>query len=153
AAVSSLVNQASNYLMANHNPKRMGSLHPNIAPYGEIFETSDHKLITFAIGSNRHFQKLCQFLEIPKLAENQDYKTVQNRVKNREKLFEELKPLVYHQKAEDILSNMRDLKIPCGEIKDLKAVFSTKRAKNLIKEEIIEGQKTKRVSGIAFERN
>jgi len=37
AAVSSLVNQASNYLMNNHIPERIGSLHPNISPYGELF--------------------------------------------------------------------------------------------------------------------
>src|SRR5690606_15808816 len=41
AALSSLVNQASNYLMAGKVPQRIGSLHPNIAPYGEIFETKD----------------------------------------------------------------------------------------------------------------
>ncbi|MFY7945116.1 MAG: CoA transferase, partial [Crocinitomicaceae bacterium] len=41
AAISSLVNQASNYLMSGHVAQRIGSLHPNIAPYGEIFQTKD----------------------------------------------------------------------------------------------------------------
>ena len=153
AAVSSLVNQASNYLMANHIPERIGSLHPNIAPYGEIFKTADHKLITFAVGTNRHFKKLCKFLEIEGLAENKKFDKVQNRVKNRTELFEILKPLLQEYSADFILSNMEKLKVPCGEIKDLEAVFSTKRAQNLVKEEIIAGQKTKRVSGIAFEIN
>ncbi len=153
AAVSSLVNQASNYLMANHIPKRIGSLHPNIAPYGEIFKTADDKLITFAIGTNRHFKKLCQFLKVEELAENKKYNQVQNRVKNRGELFEILKPLIRKFKAEMILSTMRDLKVPCGEIKDLAAVFSTANAQKLIKEEIIAAQKTKRVSGIAFKIN
>jgi crotonobetainyl-CoA:carnitine CoA-transferase CaiB-like acyl-CoA transferase len=39
AAVCSLANQASNFLMTGHIAKRMGSLHPNIAPYGELFQT------------------------------------------------------------------------------------------------------------------
>lgn len=43
AAVASLVNQASNWLVAKSLPSRKGSLHPNIAPYGESFETRDGK--------------------------------------------------------------------------------------------------------------
>ncbi|MEJ0033000.1 MAG: CoA transferase [Bacteroidota bacterium] len=43
AAVSSLMNQASNWLVGASMPERIGSLHPNIAPYGEWFETKDGK--------------------------------------------------------------------------------------------------------------
>lgn len=150
AAVSSLVNQASNYLMAGHVPQRTGSLHPNIAPYGELFETADNKIITFAIGSNRQFKDLCEFLEVPELGAQEKFENVRHRVKNRTELFELLSPLIRIHKADFILNNMRILKVPCGEVKDLEAVFSTKEAKNLIREEVINGQNTKRVSGIAF---
>lgn len=150
AAVSSLVNQASNYLMAEHVPQRMGSLHPNIAPYGELFETADHKIITFAIGSDRHFKDLCEFLNVPELTEQEKFANVQNRVSNRTELFELLAPLIHKYEADFILKNMRTLKVPCGEVKDLEAVFATERAKNLVREEMINGQNTKRVSGIAF---
>src|SRR5690606_25298039 len=61
-AVASLANQASNYLMADHLPRPIGSLHPNIAPYGEIFETLDKKLVTLAIGSDGQFEKLFSLL-------------------------------------------------------------------------------------------
>ena len=44
-AISSLINQASNWLVVNKLPHRQGSAHPNIAPYGESFETADGKLI------------------------------------------------------------------------------------------------------------
>ena len=47
SAVASLVNQATNWLVAGYLPKASGSLHPNIAPYGEIFKTKDKHLITF----------------------------------------------------------------------------------------------------------
>lgn len=152
-AVSSLVNQASNYLMANYVPERMGSLHPNIAPYGEIFKTADHRLITFAVGSNRQFEDLCAFLNHPDVAEEERFVNVQNRVKNRSDLFEILAPLVKKYKADFILTQMEALKVPCGEIKNLAAVFETSRAQKLIREEIIKGEKTKRVSSIAFELN
>ncbi|MFT4600154.1 MAG: crotonobetainyl-CoA:carnitine CoA-transferase CaiB-like acyl-CoA transferase, partial [Arenicella sp.] len=51
AALASLANQATNYLIAGHVAQPMGSKHPNIAPYGELFKTKDERLITFAIGS------------------------------------------------------------------------------------------------------
>src|SRR5690606_4167760 len=43
SAIASLANQASNWLMAGHIPQRMGSAHPNIAPYGDVFYTNDDK--------------------------------------------------------------------------------------------------------------
>ncbi len=43
AAVASLMNQASNYLMTGNIPKRLGNLHPNIAPYGELFQNQRRK--------------------------------------------------------------------------------------------------------------
>lgn len=152
-AVSSLVNQASNYLMADYVPERIGSLHPNIAPYGELFKTADGRTITFAIGSNRQFEDLCDFLKRKDIYEQEKFENVQNRVKNRKKLYELLYPLVQEYKCDVILQKMEELKVPCGEIKDLKAVFSTERAQSLVREEIIKGEKTKRVSSIAFKMN
>src|SRR5690554_512132 len=150
AAVSSLVNQASNYLMNAHIPQRIGSLHPNIAPYGELFKTSDDKTITFAIGSNRHFSQLCDFLDLPELYENEDFSTVQQRVKNRGKLFEILKEKVVQHSMNDILEFMHLNYVPCGEVKDLNAVVESELAQELVRVEKIDGIETKRVTGIAF---
>ena len=59
SAIASLINQATNWLMNHNIPQRMGSRHPNIAPYGEIFTTSDERSVTLAIGSNRQYRDLC----------------------------------------------------------------------------------------------
>lgn len=152
AAVSSLVNQASNYLMAGHVPQRIGSLHPNIAPYGELFHTADHKTLTFAIGSNRQFEQLCTFLNAQTLVEDERFATVQARVEHRKALFEMLYPMVKAYTGSVLLAAMRKQKVPCGEVKDLKAVFDTDRAKSLVREEATNGQLTKRVTSVAFKR-
>lgn len=152
AAVSSLVNQASNYLMTGKIPERIGSLHPNIAPYGELFSTKDDKTITFAIGSNRHFQVLCEFLELNELLTNEDFSSVQSRVKNRSKLFDVLKSKIKSKNAEDILKHMHQQHVPAGEIKNLKDVFESKEAQDLVREELISGITTKRVTSIAFKK-
>jgi crotonobetainyl-CoA:carnitine CoA-transferase CaiB-like acyl-CoA transferase len=94
AAVSSLVNQASNYLMKRHVPQKMGSLHPNIAPYGEIFVTKDERLVTFAIGSQTHFEQMTKCLGVPQLSEDKRFVSNQLRVMNRIALQDELqKPI------------------------------------------------------------
>lgn len=152
AAVSSLVNQASNFLMTGYIPQRIGSLHPNIAPYGELFETADHKTLTFAIGSNAHFEKLCAFLAMPELVRNPAYQTVQSRVENREGLYEKLKARVQHFKAKELLIEMQRRNIPCGEVKNLQAVFEEPSAQQLIRKESINGMPTKRMASVIFKR-
>lgn len=62
AAVASLANQAGNWLMAGYDHQPSGSLHPNIAPYGEIFMTADNKKMVLAIGNDKQFKKLCELL-------------------------------------------------------------------------------------------
>ena len=150
AAISSLVNQASNFLMSNHVPKRIGSLHPNIAPYGEIFTTKDGALITFAIGSSVHFQKLCSFLKCEELINDDRFNSNQNRVVNREELFTILEAKIKLIECSRILSAMEELNVPAGKIKDLSEVFKTQAAQDLIREEDIDGIQTKRVASVVF---
>lgn len=150
AAISSLVNQASNYLMSGHVPKRMGSRHPNIAPYGELFRTKDDKTITFAIGSDAHFSKLCSTLNQPNLHLDERFSENQKRVQNREELFELLCEQVKQWNAADLLEKLQDLNVPAGAVKNLEEVFSEKQARSLILEETIDGTLTRRIASAIF---
>jgi crotonobetainyl-CoA:carnitine CoA-transferase CaiB-like acyl-CoA transferase len=149
-AVCSLVNQASNYLMGGHVPQRIGSLHPNIAPYGEIFKTADGDLITFAVGSDTHFKKLCSFLEITELAEDARFMNNPSRVVHRTELQRILQEKIDLHSTAEILDKMLQDNVPAGKIKNLQEVFSEKEASSLIREENISGIPTKRVTSIAY---
>ena len=149
SGIASLANQASNYLMLGHIPKRIGSLHPNIAPYGEIIQTKDQKNIVLAIGSDKQFFLFTDLLKIDKkLLVN--FKTNQLRVKNRNRLTQMIQKQTNQILAKELIKDCHELKIPIGEIKDLKEVFKSKIAKNMILEEEKGSEKTKRVSSIAF---
>ena len=150
AAVSSLVNQASAFLMNGIIPTRMGSLHPNIAPYGEIFRTKDKKLVTFAVGSDRQFQTLCKVLGCELISSNLDYETNEDRVKNRIKLMEEIAPYILMYEAKELSDLALEHLIPLGIIKSLDEVFETLEAKALIREETQGITSTKRVTQLAF---
>jgi len=65
AAIATLANQAANYLNTGIIPQRMGTAHPNIAPYGDVFTCSDGQLVLIAAGTERHFQRLCAAVEHP----------------------------------------------------------------------------------------
>lgn len=150
AAIASLTNQASNYLMAGHIPERIGSLHPNIAPYGELFVTKDGGQVTFAIGSNRHFELMCNWLKRTDLLTDDRFISAQTRVQYRTELFKELQYSVNQFEAQEILDGMLALNVPCAKIKNLKEVLTDPLALNMIREEKIEGVATKRISSIAF---
>ncbi|MCA6404114.1 MAG: CoA transferase, partial [Cytophagales bacterium] len=64
SALSSLANQATNWLVAKKLPTRQGSSHPNIAPYGDSFLTKDGKRVLLAIGNDRQFKDLIAVLGI-----------------------------------------------------------------------------------------
>jgi crotonobetainyl-CoA:carnitine CoA-transferase CaiB-like acyl-CoA transferase len=150
AAVTSLINQASNYLMTGHIADRIGSLHPNIAPYGELFTTKDNAIITFAIGSNKHFKLLCKWLKKEELINDGKYSTAQERVKNRKELFAALQQSVSVYDSTTILNAMHTLYVPCAKVQNIKEVFDTKEAKQLVNKELIDGVTTQRVTSIAF---
>lgn len=151
AAIASLANQASNYLMEGHIPGRIGSLHPNIAPYGEIFVTSDGKLITFAIGSNKHFQLLCDFLGLSGLTSDERFAENVDRVKNRELLREIIQEIISRFLSTEILDFMHTHFVPAGMIQSLDQVFENPAAQHLVRTERIENTETKRVTQIAFQ--
>ena len=120
SAISSLMNQAGNWLVAGNLPTRQGSIHPNIAPYGETFPTQDGKMIMLAIGSDRQFFDLCEILEIKKEDVIEKYDTNQKRVKSRSELSKLLKPKFINRRASELFEQIHKSKIPAGIIQNVK---------------------------------
>ena len=131
-AICSLVNQATNWLMVGHLPELTGSLHPNIAPYGEIFTTKDNHLITFAIGTDEQFKNLCVELGLEKVSENPKYVTNQLRVKYRKSLFKILFSKMKNHSLDSIENFSSEKRIPLGKVRNLREVFELKEAQKLI---------------------
>lgn len=151
SAIASLSNQATNWLMNKNIPQRIGSLHPNIAPYGEVFTTKDAHLITFAIGTQKQFEKLCTVLNAPEVIQDDRYKNNSARIDNRAALFETLQAHVEQNEAETLIHKLHEKFVPVGKINNLKEVFSQQKAKDLCLEEVIEGRKTIRPKTAVFQ--
>jgi crotonobetainyl-CoA:carnitine CoA-transferase CaiB-like acyl-CoA transferase len=120
-ALSSLANQATNWLVAKKLPTRQGSAHPNIAPYGDSFLTKDGKRILLAVGSDRQFQDLIKVLGIG-----------QEVLDNRAALNELLGGAIAKFDAKELTEKINQLKIPAGLIQNVEEAFSTKEAKEIL---------------------
>lgn len=130
-AVASLANQATNWLIAHHLPTAQGSLHPNIAPYGEIFTTKDNHQITFAIGSDKQFKHLCEILNLD-LFSHIEFENNQLRVANRSDLFSKLNDRIQTQNFDKLFSECIKNDVPIGKIRNLKEVFELPEAKAML---------------------
>ena len=122
AAVSSLANQASNWLVSKKLPTRQGSEHPNIAPYGDVFLTQDGERILLAVGSDRQFGDLLDVLGIP-ATEREYFSSNQDRVIHRIKLNQLLSLKISEFRTADLLPKFHKLKIPAGIIQNVQQAF------------------------------
>lgn len=132
AAIASLANQATNWLVANRLPARQGSSHPNIAPYGDVYETKDGKRILLAVGNDKQFQNLCLALGQEDLATMTAFASNEQRVVHRSRLNQQLAVIIKEWNAKDFLDAMNHAKIPAGSIQNIREAIEMPEAANLL---------------------
>jgi len=151
AAVASLANQASNYLNLDVIPKRKGSLHPNIAPYGEILVTKDDKQILLAIGNDQQFGKLCDALDLSAIKDEQKFITNIARLKNRSELYQHLQKSFNKLDSRQVEKIALEKELPIGRIRNLSELFADKQSQALIlTQDEKDGTTSKRVKTVVF---
>lgn len=123
AAVASLANQASNFLVAGKLPQKQGSAHPNIAPYGDVFTTADGQEILLAIGTDRQFEQLYKILKINGFSKDFPFETNLSRVRNRPLLNEVLGAAIRLFEARELLEKLHGEKIPAALIRNMAEVM------------------------------
>lgn len=154
SAVASLANQATNWLMAGHIPQRMGTQHPTIAPYGDMYACREGKTVILAVGTEKQFQQLCTILDLPELLTEAAFNTNAARVKNRAPLNSLLAEKMALWNAESLLAELERRGVPAAAIRNLQEVFELPAAQSMVLEEALpDGTVSKRVKTVAFEVN
>ena len=120
--LAALANQAGNYLIGGEVPGLMGNRHPNIVPYQD-FETKNGSLI-LAIGSDLLFEKFCQLVGQPDLAQNPAYATNPARVRNRDALVEEIATIMRRKTSAEWQTLLEAAQIPASPICRLDESFA-----------------------------
>lgn len=131
AALASLANQATNYLIGGVIPEAQGSAHPNIAPYGDIFRSREGISFVLAVGSDGQFEKLCEILEID-LCQEKAFVTNKGRVQNRESLKVELDEIFKKFSYKDIEARLLKNHIPFGRIRNMQEVVESPYSQRML---------------------
>lgn len=133
AAVSALANQATSYLLEGVVPKRMGSDHPSICPYGSVFTCGDGGQVVFAVGNDKEFANLCQVLDMDELAGDERFRTNVARVANRGECLTRLRKAVVKETSRDgFIGRLNRSKVPAAGVNSMDNVFRDSRARALV---------------------
>lgn len=120
--VAGLGNQALNWLAAGLNPSRLGSDHPNVAPYGAYGTATDY--IVVAIGNDAQFARLADAVGRGEWRADARFATNGARVENRAAMRAELEAILRERSATDWLVHLRAAGVPCGPVRDVAGVFA-----------------------------
>lgn len=152
ASIASLANQASNWLNLGFVPQRIGSKHPNIAPYGDILTTKDGLQVMLTTGTQKQFESLCHALGLNELIDNPKFKTNAQRLQNRTELVNALQHQVSERSLDEITTKNPDVKASMIPIQNLEQVFANPKAQQMALNQIEpDGSESKRVRTVAFE--
>ena len=121
-AVSIMANQAMNYLTTGEPPRRIGNAHQNLAPY-QVFDCADGWII-IATGNDAQYRRLCHILGLPEMAEDPDFATHADRLRNRDALERRLTEKTRQRSKSDLLAACEAEGVPAGPINDLGEVFA-----------------------------
>ncbi|MTB50678.1 CaiB/BaiF CoA-transferase family protein [Lewinella sp. W8] len=141
SALASLANQATNWLMEGHIPQPMGTQHPNIAPYGDMYQTADGKLLVLAVGSDRQFEHLCSTIDLDIDA----FRTNARRLANRAALNRQIGERIAQKTSAYWAAEFDRRNIPYGVVKNMQEVFADARAEKMLLRERVAGMDTVRV--------
>lgn len=120
-SLSSLVNQASNYLGAGKVAVPMGNKHPSISPY-EVYETADRKLAV-AAGNDSLFERFAGVIGLESLVDEPRFLTNHARVEHRDELRELIVEALSKNGAQYWFEELTKVGVPAGPVNNVKEAF------------------------------
>ena len=122
AALMSLLNQGSAWVLGGVIPHRRGNRHPSISPY-ETLECADRPLAV-AVGNDRLFARLCDALGLPELPADERFATNSARVANADELARRLEAVLRTRPAAEWAGMLSASGVPAGPINDVAEAFA-----------------------------
>jgi len=114
-------NQIFNWFMSGDVPRRWGNAHPNLLPY-EVFPTADGHVIV-GCGNNSQWQSFCAAAGRPELANEDRFKSMPDRIRNRKALIPLVQKIMKERKSREWIDALEAAGVTCGPINNYKEVF------------------------------
>ncbi|AVR66760.1 MULTISPECIES: CaiB/BaiF CoA transferase family protein [Pseudomonas aeruginosa group] len=109
-----------NYFASGRAPRRTGNAHPNIAPYDSY--RSGTEPIFLAVGNDRQFARLCEYLGAEELPTDPRFADNGKRSVNREALKRALEERLAAHDGRELAERLIRLGVPCGAIATVERV-------------------------------
>ena len=126
--VSFLANQAMNYLVSGRTPQRTGNAHPNIQPQ-DVFKTADGHMV-LVVGNDGQFEKFCEVIGLPELAQDQRFARNSGRVRNRSELASIITERLTTNSLAHWVAACEAAGVPAGPINTIPMVFEDAQVKH-----------------------
>lgn len=117
SGISLLHPHVPNYLWSGNMPKRTGNAHPNITPY-DVYQSGTTP-VYIAVGNNRQFAKLCEYLALPSIPEDERFSSNANRCQHRQELKTILEKAMSLHDGKQLAAELIQQGVPCGPILDV----------------------------------
>src|SRR3954454_10785415 len=116
AALSALVNQGANHLLAGVTAGRLGNRHPTIAPYS-TYEAADGPF-ALGVGNDKMFARLCAAIGREELATDERFATNAARRAHIDELDAELEGPLATRTAAERVALFTEAGVPAGPVDD-----------------------------------
>ncbi|HEY3919797.1 MAG TPA: CaiB/BaiF CoA-transferase family protein [Stellaceae bacterium] len=117
-----LENAVMRYTVEGEIPGPLGARHPTITPF-QAFRTGDGNVI-IAAGNDGLFVKLADALGVPAMAQDADYKTNAQRLKNQAKLQDEIEAILAKKTTAEWIALLAKAGLPCGPINNVEQALN-----------------------------
>lgn len=121
-----LVPHASNWFYSGRIPQRMGSAHPNIAPY-DRYAAADGEVF-LGVVNNGQFKRFCECVSRPDLASDPRFSESSLRLTNRDALRAEIERTLVNVPAAALCDDLMRRGVPAGPVNDVAQALSQPHA-------------------------
>ncbi len=106
------------YLVNGEDQPRLGSAHPQFAPY-QAYRCKGDRYIYIAAINEKFWHKLCRALDRTDLASDPRFATNVDRTGRRAELQAEIEPILLRHDREEWLAVLQEHGVPCGPVNTL----------------------------------
>lgn len=115
--------RAQEYLINGEDQPRLGSAHPQFAPY-QAFQCADGEYIYIAIINDKFWHSLCEALGHPEWEDDPAFRANSDRTRNRAQLDARIEPVIQSRDRYSWLDLFHRHGVPCGSVNTLSDTFS-----------------------------
>lgn len=129
-----LLYHVTNYFATGENPERMGTKHPNLAPYQAI-ETADSYVVVGVI-SEKLWPRFCEAIDREEWIDDDRFTTFDDRIQNREEFDALLEEVFATKETDEWVDILREHDIPSTPVNTVEDIVNDPHieAKGMVEE-------------------